>query len=144
MKLEQQVCSLELAKRLKELGVKQESHFYWIKDFDGEQGWCVIGIGEQCGDLDDYFPFTIENADLTQTEYYAAFTVAELGEMLPWRLLQSNLTITRGVHWEVFYDDATVDTLNGYQNIQTADTEANARAKMFIYLLENNLLTHPS
>jgi len=29
MKLEDQVCSLELAKRLKELGVEQESLFYW-------------------------------------------------------------------------------------------------------------------
>ena len=29
MKLEEQVCSLELAKELKELGVKQDSMFYW-------------------------------------------------------------------------------------------------------------------
>ena len=29
MKLEDQVVSLELAKKLKELGVKQESLFYW-------------------------------------------------------------------------------------------------------------------
>lgn len=30
MKLEQQVCSLELAKQLKELGAKQESLFCWV------------------------------------------------------------------------------------------------------------------
>ena len=29
MKLEDQVCSLELSKRLKELGVKQDSLWYW-------------------------------------------------------------------------------------------------------------------
>ena len=29
MKLEQQVCNLELARKLKSLGVKQESAFYW-------------------------------------------------------------------------------------------------------------------
>lgn len=29
MKLEEQVCSLELAKKLKELGCRQESAFYW-------------------------------------------------------------------------------------------------------------------
>ena len=32
MTLEQQVCSLELAKRLKELGVKQESYFVWHRE----------------------------------------------------------------------------------------------------------------
>jgi hypothetical protein len=31
MKLEQQVCSLELAKKLEKLGVEQVSLFHWIK-----------------------------------------------------------------------------------------------------------------
>ena len=31
MLLEKQVCSLELAKRLKELGVRQASLFHWLK-----------------------------------------------------------------------------------------------------------------
>ena len=60
MKLEQQVCSLELAKRLKELGVNQESLFAWDVSvtparlqFTG--GW--LGSNE-----------------------ISAFTVAELGE----------------------------------------------------------------
>ena len=34
MKLEQQVVSLELAKKLKELGVKQDSLFYWWGTFN--------------------------------------------------------------------------------------------------------------
>ena len=29
MKIENQVCSLELAKKLKELGVEQDSYFFW-------------------------------------------------------------------------------------------------------------------
>ena len=39
MKLQNQVCSLELSKKLKELGVKQESLWYWIRDDDN------VGIG---------------------------------------------------------------------------------------------------
>ena len=34
MNIEEQVCSLELSKRLKELGGKQESLFYWIDPDD--------------------------------------------------------------------------------------------------------------
>lgn len=34
MKLEDQVCSLELAKRLKELGVQQNNVFYWVQGHD--------------------------------------------------------------------------------------------------------------
>jgi hypothetical protein len=37
MKLEDQVCSLELAKRLQELGVKRESLFYWHEE-QGHKG----------------------------------------------------------------------------------------------------------
>src|ERR1051325_10817319 len=62
MQLEQQVCSLELAKRLRELGVKQESYFYWFfEEYNHEPvGWRIQ----------------------TEEGDYSAFTVAELGEML--------------------------------------------------------------
>jgi len=38
MKIEEQVCALELAKRIKELGVKQESRFYWCGGSRGVSG----------------------------------------------------------------------------------------------------------
>ncbi len=60
MNLEQQVVNLELARRLKALNVKQESLFNWL------EGIIVYG---HCGHKGN--------------DYVSAFTVAELGEMLP-------------------------------------------------------------
>ena len=59
MKLEDQVCSLELAKRLKELGVKQDSVLYHGAN------------GQITGNLLDL-----------RSPTYSAFTVAELGELI--------------------------------------------------------------
>ncbi len=70
MKLEQQVCNLELAKKLKELGVKQESYFTWVhwRDDSEDDGWDV---------------YHFDNPSHTMGVDYSAFTVAELGELLP-------------------------------------------------------------
>lgn len=57
MKLEQQVIPLDLAKRLKALGVKQEAYFWYFDD----------------GELGHY---------ANSAPLYAAFTTSELGEML--------------------------------------------------------------
>ena len=69
MKLENQVCSLELAKKLKELGVKQEGLFKWHSKLDGKGNRVYTEIV--------YLPIKQMEQD------YSAFTVAELGEMLP-------------------------------------------------------------
>lgn len=67
MKLENQVCNLELSKELKELGVKQDSLWRWWYDFN----------------LDKFILRhykIIKQKDLL--EMYSAFTVAELINML--------------------------------------------------------------
>src|SRR5574341_2010928 len=62
MKLENQVCTLEQAKRLKELGVTQESYFHFGDHLDGvTESWMHEG---------------------DEDVFYAAFTVAELGVMI--------------------------------------------------------------
>src|SRR5438874_1108848 len=79
MKLEQQVCSLELAKKLKELGAKQESLFYWVD----------LNFGGARGELKPYPMFYQQQRPWDKGDLYSehwlasAFTVAELGEMLP-------------------------------------------------------------
>lgn len=124
MTLENQVCSLELSKRLKELGVKQESLFAW-QYFSDKEGWNIGNVG--------LVPYKwIGNKS------FSAFTVAELGEMLPhWIGTPLNLPFKAN-----YYPENKAGWF-GQVNAQGffADTEANARAKMLIYLLENNLIT---
>lgn len=137
MKLENQVCSLELAQKLKSLGVKQESVCWWARDWGSETGETFVTHDEARWDV-----------------IYAAFTVAELGEMLPWfvkehdemywiTLIKNGPSPVTGKTWNIEY--ATIENEERECKIlgsdATADTEADARAKCLIYLLENKLIT---
>ena len=118
MRLENQVCSLELAKRLKELGVKQESLHYWAKT-----------LGENEPEL-DASPFA------TEFGCYSAFTVAELGEMLPKGITAYCTNVSGKWGWKSFYIVTAAISV-----AETFGTEGDARAKMLIYLIENNLIS---
>ncbi len=114
MTLESQVTSLELSRRLAELGIKQESLWYWGR-------WGKIWELVQ----------THPNANLDK---YSSFTVAELGELLP----KNEWTTTGSTsdRWIVEYHD-----FNSQGKVVEAPTEADARAKMLIYLIENKLIS---
>lgn len=127
MPLEKQVCSLEYAKRLKELGEKQESLFYW-GEFEGYHPLIVmkkvdgsIARYETEWDIGD-------ERELADAPTYSAPTTAELGDRLP-NWVRSYYT---GEEWHCEGGDFHFHT--------KADTEANARVKMLIYLLENKLV----
>ena len=133
MDIRKQVCNLDLAKQLKELKYKQESLWYW-KHQEGEKWELAYGRSY---------------LEVPSIEMYSAFTVAELGERLPF-------SITRK------YKDGKVERLflHQYPPFEGEDcfqigylrggsildhnekdsTEANTRAKMLIYLLENKLI----
>lgn len=124
MKLEEQVISLDIAKRLKELGVKQESLFIWIHMEDtGAQ--LNIKIRDILYDMRSGYDMHEEDGDDRDC---SAFTVAELGEMLPVRMVEYCKT-TAG--WYCAYDHTDF----------IAPIEADARGKMLISLLENKLIT---
>jgi len=138
MELSKQVVSLELAKRLKELGVRQESMFRWDE-------------GEGIEDRLEYMP---EYANKTH-ELISAFTVAELGDILPLNVMLKNCNENgawfsshkENGQWSVMYEGcpkkgvAVKDTVgNRIIRRDYAETEADARAKMLIYLLENGLI----
>ena len=107
MTLKDQVCSLKLAKRLKELGVKHNS----------------------------------------------AFTVAELGEMLPnfiqdgdkrdCRLTMYKKSKYFTVSYQFLkYENGRIVDSNNWGEFND-EVEADARAKMLIYLIENKLIEMP-
>jgi hypothetical protein len=139
MKLEKQVCSLELFKKLKELGVKQKSHFYW-----------KLGFLKCEADLASTFPSAIEK------ECISAYSVAELGEMLPERIVEvtkikgsKEITSISFYHYDIseqlnnFYgwDEYRLYTAKLGKNTFKDQNEAYARAKILIYLLEQKLIT---
>lgn len=64
--------------------------------------------------------------------------IVQLGEMLPHKLGDEHLLIIwKNAAWNVTYEDVE----GGKIRVEIANTEANARAKMLIYLIENNLIT---
>ena len=124
MKLEKQVTSLKLSRKLKSLGVKQESLWYWEQDVDDSDG----GDFELC----DKKVYDRWNNKFEQSiiEFYSAFTVAELGERLPCGLYTSYRI---EVGWS-FICKPRFSNPDIKEQIST--TEANARAKMLIHLIE--------
>lgn len=134
MKLENQVCSLELSKKLKELGVRQDSLYYhecpkWDEEQKASQ---LVGILRKPPEEKEGEP-----------NYYSAFTVAELGELLPicikdgeYYLQIRNIGVT-GANWIVSYSSMTNNNI--WESFNSTN-EADARAKMLIYLIKNKLI----
>ncbi len=94
------------------MGVKQESLWYWIADKK---------TGET--DLSNGKPI------VKGLEFYSAFTVAELGEMWKKNDIDEPLPHIGVDGWYSYRGENEVKE----------KTEANARAKMLIFLLENKL-----
>lgn len=142
MNLEDQVVSLELSRRLKELGVNQPALVYW---FDVPEIYHTGGDG---------------NIDHTKTKFkthlgsplawnidfkdsYAAYTAPELGELLPkfiGEYFYQQIPDLRG-HWSCNYINIDGVKFTPYPHMYFTDkNEANHRAKMLIHLLENKLI----
>lgn len=129
MQLESQVASLELCRKLKELRVEQKSYFSWyafenplnniFKEDDLDEDMWRIGTSRDCSK---------GGADWV----YSAFTVAELGELLP----QGHYTYRADNGWYV----PPLNKIKDWNEEYPCETEADARAKLLIHLLENGLI----
>ena len=127
IKLEYQICSLELAQQLKELGVKQESLFYWFTECSANTKFIPKEYELK------FLPNRIEDkSDIGNAVgifgFISAFSVAELGILIGNGLnirinMSGNIVVYHTLHEAGF----------------TAETIVDAMAKMLIYLIENNL-----
>ena len=150
MVLKNQYCGLELAKRLKELVVRQESLFVWI--WDAVKKSFVLELDKDVNNKSS--GGLLYGARI----YYSAFTVAELGEMLPQKVHFSFMENNTNSflfcqkysfnHFMVMYGFELAGYSHGQGGLivqcsESATTEADARAKMLIYLLENKLIDTP-
>lgn len=125
MKLQDQVTSLDLSKQLKELGYPQVELFWWVC-YDGK--WVVE---KHHGWSEAY-----KHAD---EQVYCAPTVAEMGEAMQLdKVLDGKIIVEKGTASKDWY--VSMEAGGGGVQFQS-HTEANARAKCLIYLLENNLIS---
>lgn len=111
--LEKQVTCRELSQKLKELGVPQDSVWFW--------GYVEMTIKWHLYRKSNMF--TEDELDVS------AFTVAELGMVLP----EQCMTFRHKKGWtcsEDLYDHLYF----------IADTQVNAMATMLIYLLQHNII----
>jgi hypothetical protein len=129
------VVSLELAKKMKELGFAQQSLFWWqYTDFPLKNGtrW-ELKYKNQIRESD----LELSHPD----DIFSTYTVGELGDMLPKKCPEhdGNLQIIPSFNggWLVGYGDHM--NFNGC-HVEDDKTEADARAKMLIYLVEKGLL----
>ena len=172
MKLEKQVCTESQARILQDLGIVYSGYQFAYVDFgvpsgqqtvlcrpatDSEQvheklSWYLVGkySKEIQAELD-------EGSLGADGGVYPAFTVAELGQMLPHVIVLSlDLDLPKeerkdyyryGV-WK-FYEDKDdfwswrlpIQPINEQDNPRTFRSEAEARADLLIYLIENNRTT---
>ena len=130
MKLESQLVSLELSKQLKEAGYPQKGLFWWVHHY---------GI-DSCESY-KWTLFYQKDEDDKVNEHIVAPTCAELGKKLPAWLSNEEDTLTltcdkSDKYWGIFY--------SGFKHkqfyYQEANTEADARAKIWLYLKKEKLI----
>ena len=109
MKLEDYIPSVETCKKLRGLGLAQESIYTWVLEQHSEN------------------PRWVLSSDPPQDEYqYSSFSVGELGTILseiPMRLYPHQLSLMSAMG-------------------SMAISEAEFRAKMLIFFIENEMMSH--
>ncbi len=127
------LTSQPLSKRLEELGVPQESEFYWSKN--ASYGWQIADckVPKEDGE---------ENG---MTDGVSAFLSSELGEMLPQFILVEGLYLElhliRSSVWRLYYGPPNLAFPKGVKfTAKTGDSLAESMGLMLEYLITNGLI----
>ena len=165
MKLQEQVSNFELSKKLFNLGFKSEHNFTWIEgaeyDEEGHKiiAWHPVLILENNSDgVTVYCPENVTlNEDLNEIKdsksNYPTYTSTELGKLLP-KIIPHDLNNWSGGYYilfayseptdpnkerepSVWYEDNDLHDENMILHGTSGTTEADARAQMLIWLIEN-------
>ena len=115
LRIGQQLVSIELAERMKKLGFTQDTFFFYDSDTN-----ILHRYGEAFQEL------------MNKGELTSAYSVAELGGMLP-------IVYGSYKHENGFAADRLTWEQES-EECQYADTEADARAKLLIYLAEHSII----
>ena len=128
--IDNHVVNLELSKQLYKAGINVQSEFYWV----------FRGMDDENREVWELFSGKEVSADFVDFTRYPAPLSSELGELLPVILpddpcdLESALPYkTLGGYWRVDLDDEGM--------LCAEENEANARAKMLLYLKDKGLLS---
>lgn len=141
MKLEHQCCTVEQAKRLKELGVAQNSYFCYAHTVK-KVHWSFNGETTEWEPEYNEIPILAEtsSAQFDGLPQYCAFTVAELGEAIKLHGLYTSIN-TVSLGWAVHHVNGYTDFDFPRGDSNSRETEAEARADILIHLLENKLIS---
>ena len=132
MPLQKECCSLEIARQLKTLGFEQSSLYYYVK---------LLGVFSIFPAKDSHILSSIPEKEFNSAckSKISAFTSSELGEMLPWKIKDFDIITQKTTDGKWFIYQRPFLT-NKVVNLKVEDTEADARAKMLIYLKTSNLI----
>lgn len=157
MKLQDQVCTWEQGLRLHELGVeKDKSYFTWVecilhhKGGKEEKWWAIFrpndGVHDYASDMT--FPdWCTDDEEFETARECCAFTVAELGVMIPDYIVVDNYRMHFQSYKQEQRDNGKLFTATfgrcEDQEIPDFDNsnEAIARTDLLIFILKNNLTT---
>lgn len=122
MKIEDHVCSFEQAKKLKELGVKEPALFYWSIDKTTKEKALKhqLTMSPQ-----------VQNVTGKYFDRYSAYTVAELGVLLPDYIVKTEKTYECILRWS--------DEIYHIMRFKS-EMLAHAMADALIWLIENKYI----